>query len=1026
MKKILRLTLLLLFTVVQISIAQDRQIKGKVTDGTDGSGIAGVAVKVKSTSRGTVTDAEGNYKINVGTNASLIFSSVGFGTKEMPVGSASELNVALSASINSLDEVVVTALGISKDKKVLSYATQSVQTKTFSQAKELNIANSLSGRVAGLDVIRSSSGVGGSSRVVLRGDRSITGNNQALIVIDGVPMDNSNFSPGNANGGRDAGDGLSSVNPDDVESMNVLRGAAATALYGSRAANGAIIISTKKGTAGKGLGVTINSSFITENSMNLRQFQNDYIQGSGGIYNRASEFSWGPKMGASAAAWGPSPEAVGQTYTTTGQPNSYNDFYSTGTQLSNSIGISGGNEKNQTYFSYTNVGAKGIIDNNKLTRNIFNLRLSNQLGENLMLDTKITYLNENIDNRLQTGEAFANIQRHILRLPRNIPLAQAQNFEYTDPVTGRLRQNYWNPGSNGGQNPYWVKNRVIASDIRDRITGFSSLTYKFSPSFSVMARGGLDQYVDKFEGKWYTNTYTIADNGEYQTSWRQVQEINLDLLAFYKAQIAEKLSVDATIGGSIQKRNSLFQRTTNNGLNRDNLFIPGNARNSVTERELDEREKQGVFATADFTYNNVFTLSASLRNDWSSTLPKESQSYFFPGVGFSALISQMTDLPTAISFLKLRGSYAATGNDANPYLLTQTYSFLAGGPNGYITRDNLKPFPNLKPELTKALEFGIEMKLLKNRLGIDLGWYNSNSTNQLFRVAIPPASGWSEEYINAGLVNNTGIELTLNANPFKTKDFSWDIDLNFAKNTNQLVELTPELKVLSLAGDFMNNIRAVEGKPLGEIYSRGYVRNAKNEIIVGTDGLPQITAGTTVYLGNSRPDWTGGITNRFTYKNFSLSALISVRMGGVVTSFTDAVIFADGVAQETLAGREGFVFQGVQADGTANTISTTAEKYWLRVGGRNTPAGEVFTYDASNIRLRELVFGYSLPASLVKNTPFKSASLSIVGRNLFFLSNKAKNFDPELVSGAQNTTVGLESFSLPSTRSFGVNLSLSF
>jgi TonB-linked SusC/RagA family outer membrane protein len=1011
--------------LLSCTFAMAQAVKGTIKD-AKGDGIPGVSVVVKGTTKGTITDIDGNFSLAAPTGATLTISSVGYTSQEVNA-SGTDVSLTLAEDTKQLNEVVVTALGITKEQKTLSYATQTLATKTFSQARELNVANSLAGRVVGLDIVRSASGLGGSTRVVLRGDRSITSNNQALIVVDGVPLDNSNFSAGNANGGRDGGDGLSSVNPDDIESMNVLRGAAATALYGSRAANGALLINTRKGATRKGLGVTINSSFIGETPIILQKFQNEFGQGSAGVYNPKSESSWGPRMsGQAVALWGPTDGAVGQTYPLSAQPNAYSDFYSTGTQLSNSVAFTGGNDKMQTYFSYTNVGAKGIIDNNKLQRNNFNLRLNNKLSDNLSLDTKITYLSENIDNRQQTGEAFANLQRHILRMPRNIALAQAQNFEYTNPVTGRLLQNYWNPGSNGGQNPYWIKNRVLATDKRDRITGFSALTYKFTSDFSIMARGGLDKYVDKFEGKWYNNTYTIADNGDYQTSVRDVQELNLDVLGFYKKQLTKDFAVDATVGASVQRRDQLDQSTANSGLNRDNLFITGNARNMVANRGVNQTEKQGVFATADFTFKNALTISASARNDWSSTLPKESQSYFFPGVGFSALISELVALPEAISYTKLRGSYAVTGNDARPYLLNQTYSFLAGGPNGFITRDAVKPFPNLKPELTTALEFGLEMKFMKNRVGFDLGWYNSDSRNQLFPVAIPPASGWSSEFINAGQVTNSGIELTLNVTPVKTADFRWDIDLNYAKNVNKLVTLTADLKVLSLTGDFMNNIRAVEGAPLGEIYSRGYVRNTKNEIVVGADGLPQITSGTTVYLGNSRPTWTGGLSNKVTYKDFSLSFLISARMGGIVTSFTNAILYGDGSAEETQTGRDSYIFPGVKEDGTANTTATTAEKYWLKVGGRNTPVGEVFTYDASNIRLRELVFSYALPSKMIKNSPFQGASISLVGRNLFFIMNKAKGFDPELTAGSQNTTVGLESFSMPSTRSLGVNLNLSF
>lgn len=1026
MRKAVLLSLLSALVGIGQLIAQDRTLSGTIKDET-GQALPGVNVLLKGTNRGTNSDGEGAFKLSVPASGTLVFSSVGYLTKEVELGAATVITVQMQTDARTLSEVVVTALGISKDQKVLSYATQTVQVANISKARELNVANSLAGRVANLDIVRSSSGVGGSSRVVLRGDRSITGNNQALIVIDGVPMDNSNFSPGNANGGRDGGDGLSSVNPDDIESINVLNGASATALYGSRAANGALIISTKKGAVRKGFGVTINSSFQAEQAMVLQKFQDEYGQGSAGVYNRASEFSWGPKMtGQSVALWGPDPANASKTYNMNANPGSYKDFYSTGSQISNSIAFSGGSEKTQTYFSYTNVGATGIVDNNKLKRNNLNLRISNQVGERLSLDTKITYLSEKIDNRQQTGEAFANLQRHILRMPRNISLEQAQQFEYIDPVTGNLRQNFWNPGSNGGQNPYWIKNRVIAADNRDRITGFTSLTYKLTSALKIMARGGIDRYVDKFEGKWYNNTYTIADNGDYQTSWREVSEQNYDLFAMYDKKFSDFIAVNATVGGSIQRRKQLDQNTSNGGLNRENLFITTNARNTQTTRGINETEKQGIFATADVTFKNALTVTLTARNDWSSTLPKESQSYFFPGVGFSAIVSNMITLPEAISFAKVRGSFAQTGNDARPYLLNQTYSFLPGGPNGFITRDGVKPFPNLKPELTTALEFGLQMKFLNNRFGFDLGWYNSDSKNQLFQVAIPPASGWSSEFINAGLVNNKGVELTLNATPVQAGDFRWDIDLNYAKNVNKLVELTPELKELNLTNDFMNNIRAIEGQPLGQVFSRGYVRNASGQVIVGTDGLPQITSGTTVFLGNSRPDWTGGLSNRITYKNLALNFLISARMGGVVTSFTNAVIYADGVTEETLAGRDSYTFPGVKADGSANNIATTAERYWLKVGGRNTPAGEVFTYSASNIRLREVALSYNLPAGLLQKTPFQGASLSLVGRNLFFLLNKAKGFDPELTAGAQNTTVGLESFSMPSTRTFGVNLNLSF
>jgi TonB-linked SusC/RagA family outer membrane protein len=1013
--------------LISTSFAQDRQVTGKVND-ENGAGLPGANVLLKGTTRGTNTDTDGNFSIGINGSGVLIISSVGYQPKEVEVSSSmSNITVNLDADVRNLGEVVVTALGISKEQKTLSYATQMINTDNFSKARELNVANSLSGRVAGLDIVRSSSGVGGSSRIVLRGDRSITGNNQALIVVDGVPIDNTNFSPGNANGGRDASDGLSSINPDDIESINVLRGASATALYGSRAANGALLITTKKGAVRKGIGVNINSTFQMERAMELQNFQNVYGQGVGGEAKPGSEFSWGAKMdGQQIPAWGPDPANVGKTYAYSPQPDSYKDFYSTGTSLANSVSLTAGSEKVQTYFSYTNTSAKGVVSNNKLSRHNFNLRLSSQINSKLSFDGKVTYLSEKIENRQQTGEAFANLQRHILRLPRSISLDQAKNFEYVDPKTGKTLQNYWNPGSNGGQNPYWIKNRVLALDNRDRIYGFTSINYKVTPWFTLMGRAGYDKYIDKFEGKWYTNTYTIADFGDYQTNWRDNSELNLDLFGLISKQFGADFKLEGTLGGNILKRDYVNHQTLNNGLNRDNLFVTTNARNSVTNRTVTQTRKQGVFASADLIWKDALTISASARNDWSSTLPKANQSYFFPSVGAAAVLSSLFELPQAVSFAKLRASYALTGNDAAPYLLAQTYSYIAGGTSGYIVRDNIKPFPSLKPELTTAKEIGLEAKFLQNRIGFDLGFYVSNSKNQLFSVPLSTASGWSSEYINAGDVQNKGIELTFNITPVKTSEFLWSIDLNYARNVNKLIKLSDRLSTLPLSSDFMNFTRAEEGKALGQIYSRGFQRDEQGRVKVDTTGLPFVTSGTTVALGTSRPKWTGGISNRFAYKGFNLSFLISGRIGGVATSFTNAVIYADGVTEETLAGRDGMVVEGVTKDGSANTKSIKAETYWKAIGGRNTPIGEAFTYSASNIRLREATLGYSLPQKIVGRSPFQSVSLSIVGRNLFFLMNKAKGFDPELVAGSANTTVGLESFSMPSTRSLGLNLNLAF
>jgi TonB-linked SusC/RagA family outer membrane protein len=1023
MKKVYKLFVLLLFFQTYV-FAQNISVTGKVTD-SDNLPLPAVSIKVSGSTQGTSTDANGNFTISVPSNASLVFTYIGFASQTIAVNGRTTLSVRLESDSKMLEGVIVTALGITKDQKVLSYATQKVNTDQFQKARELNIGKSLIGRVAGLDVAGASSGLGGSTRVVLRGDRSITGNNGALIVVDGVPMDNSNFSPGTGNGGRDGGDGLSSINPDNVESMTVLRGASATALYGSRAANGALLINTKKGSAQNGTGVSFNSTSQLESMMELYDFQNEFGQGAGGVYARNQEGSWGPRMtGQSVALWGDDPADIGKTYSFSPQPNNYKDYYSVGNQLSNTLSFSGGNEKIQTYIAYTRVDATGIIDNNKLKRNDLNLRISGKISPKLSYDGKANYSQQIISNRQYTGESKANNQRHILRIPRNISLEAAKKYQYIDPAN-RLRQNYWNPGSNGGENPFWTKNNIFSNDDRNRLMGFGSLTYQATSKLSLMARAGVDRTVDNFEGKNFADTYGFP-LGEYATLNRDIEETNFDLIGIFKENILDDLTIDATFGASLQHLDRISQSTNAGGLNRPNLFIPSNGRNPSDSRSIIPTEKQGVFATADFTYKNAITVSGSVRNDWSSTLPEANQSYLFGSVGFSAILSSIFNLPSAVSFAKLRGSYATTGNDAEPFLTEQLYNFSAGGNAGFISRNGTKPFPELKPELTTSMELGFEAKFFNDRLGFDFGVYTSDSKNQLFRISVPPASGWNSEFINAGLVNNKGIELTLNGSPIAKGNFRWNIDANFSRNINNLVELSPTLKVLNLTNDFMVFQRAVEGQPLGQMYSRGFIRDASNRVIVGANGLPLIRAVTDVYMGNSRPDWTGGFNNTISFKKFSFSALVTARVGGNVSSFTNAIIYADGQTAETLPGRDSYIFPGVTAAGTPNTVATTAETYWKFVGGRNSPIGEVWSYSATNVRLREASVSYALPKNLFKKAPFQAASVSLVGRNLFFILNKAPGFDPESTAGATNTSVGQEGFSLPSTRQIGLNINLSF
>lgn len=1007
--KVLRLLSILTCLLLSVVLhAQTRAIKGKVLS-QNNQPVVGASVQVKGRNIGTTTTNDGSFSLNVPTgNITLVISFVGFATVERTVeDNVSDLNISLTESSSDLNAVVVTALGVTKSKRNLNYSTQTVETKDLTKARETNVANSLSGKVAGLDIVRSSQGVGQNVRVVLRGDRSFVGSSEALIIIDGIPGD------------------LGSLNPDDIASMNVLKGSSASALYGSNAQNGAIIITTKKGVAGRGLAVSINSSLQLDQAVNLHDFQNVYAQGSNGNYLKDAEATWGPKMdGQIVKTWSIDPADSSSTYALVPHPDNYDDFFSLGKTFTNGVAISGGGDKVQSYFSYTNVTGTGIVDNNTFLRHNFNFRVSGNLTDKLSFDTKITYLWQKANNYIRSDEDFANVNRQIVRVPSNIDLDYARTHYQFVNEDGDLKQNYWHPHSNGGENPFWVKYNCTNFFEANTIKGLASLSYRFSPVLSLMLRTGISRYTNNSEDRRFFDTYIIGDNGYYGISNSASTEVNSDFLLMYNNHFGD-FSLNANAGGNIKQNKYTSLTSTAYPLVNENVFTLNNAAPGALSSvdALSNYEKQSLYASADITYKNYLTLSGTGRNDWSSTLPKDNWSYFFGSVGLTAILSDMFKLPEPISLLKLRGSIAQTGNDAAPY---QTIEYFTINPGGSIAKSSTNPVDTLKPEITTSQEYGIDINLFKNRFGVEFTYYKTNSKNQLVTVAVPPASGYSSKFINAGNIENKGIEITVNLIPIKTQNFSWEANINYAKNNNKVISIAPNSPELVLATNFINQYKIVEGKPYGEMFSRGLVRDsATGQPVVLDDGRPAVTAAQLVYVGNSRPDWIGGLNNRFTYKNFSLSFLISARMGGSITSFTDANLEGDGLSARTLPGRDGFVIDGVKADGSKNTTPTTAEQYWNLVGGRNTPAGELFTYDASNIRLRELVLTYNIPQNKLAKTPIKGASISLTGRNLFFFKNDV-GFDPELVVSTSNALIGTESFCLPYSRTYGINLNLNF
>ena len=1010
------------------TFAQQRTVTGTVTSSANDLPLPGVNVIVQGAATGTITNTEGWFSLDISAgDVSLQFSFIGYTSQVVEVGTSTVVDVSMKLSLTAIDEVVVTSLGIKREKRRITYSAQNVETDNIVQARELNVANSLQGKVAGLDVIKSSSGVGSASRVVLRGNRFITGNNQPLYIVDGVPVQN--FSWGTPNieyGGLQGGDGISNINPDDIASITVLKGPNATALYGARANNGAIVLTTRRGSAGKGIGVEFNTNLSMDKALILTRFQDVYGQGNGGTYLQNSEEEWGPKMeGQMVDHWSPDPNFAGPAQYAYSPHNNFEDFFQTGYNIANTLALTAGNEKLRTLFSYTKTISQGIVEHNKLRRNNFNLRIDGDLTKRFSFDTKLTYFNQRVDNRLATGGTPNNPMRAIYRQPSNISLEQARQYEYFDDA-GTRKQHYWNPHTDGGQNIYWMTNRTIREETRDRIFGLASLRYNLTDDLSLMVRSSFDQIFENASYKQYSNLYTEARAGNLFLDDRNFLEFNNDFLLNYNQMWGDGIfSMDISFGGNMLITQSQTLNTRTDMLLKPDLFVITNTSQIMSDQGGSEKQINSLYGFASLGFKNFLFLDVTGRNDWSSTLPKDNLSYFYPSIGLTWIITDMVETnPGILTFAKVRASYAEVGNDTDPYRLDITYSFEAGGSHGYAWRGSTLPQENLKPENTKSTELGFDVRFFNHRLGLDFTWYKSNTFNQLLSIPLPVASGYTAKFINAGNVQNKGVEITLNASPVRVGDFSWDISFNYARNENRVIELTDELKEYTTRGpNWMTTIKVVEGEVYGQIYTRGFIRNDQGRILINSLGLPIFSLGQTMPMGHANPHWIGGLSNRFNYKGFNLSILMDMRMGGDIFSFTEANLSFAGFSEATLKGREGFVVDGVmESDGSENVIETTAEDYWHSLGERGKAVGEPFRYDASYVRVREVLLGYTWN---LNTSVIQSIDLSLYGRNLGFLYNSVEIIDPNMSVGIGNIQ-GLESLSVPSSRTYGINAKFTF
>ena len=1010
--------LMLWLTAIQLIYAQERILKGTVVDEQSKAPIAGATVKLIPNNKATATDDSGNFTIEVpagttGVNVSIMgYNQVN--QSITPADTAITISLA-AAQANKIDDVVVTAMGVQRKAKSLSYSTQTVKGEELTKVKDANPMNNLTGKVSGMQINRSSSGIGGSVNIILRGFKS-NRNNQPLYVIDGLPITNTggSGSEGAFGGAPDRGDILSTLNADDILSINVLKGASASALYGSQGANGAIMITTKKGAEGN-LKIDVSSSITADQAFYLPKLQYRYAQTTEG-----SEESWGEK-------------------------GSFNDpvkdFYNTGTTLINTISLSGGTEKMQNYFSYGNTSNKGILPTNSFNQHSATFRNSTNFFDNkLSFDGSMMYSRQDIHNRPTSGLYFSPIAGLYL-FPRGLDFDKYKNFEYLSTSRNLYLQDWWNINADAGltgthhsQNPFWVLNRNPTFQVRDNIIAQGQLKYTINDWLSVSARGTLNKRWDKFERHVYAGTQgvlsgeviegVLQDNGRFIRDETESTALYGDLLLIGNKTFAEDWDLNFTAGTSIND-------TKSNGWNLDQLklavankFLMSNiyrdAPINVLNESISRRQLQSLFASANLGFKDKIFLDLTARNDWSSTLantPEMKKGYFYWSAGLSAVLSDMVKMPAFITYSKLRLTMAEVGNDVGIYSTIPTNTLATGILNANVSG----PYQGLplRPEISRSFEVGYEGRFWNDRINFDLALYKTNTKDQYFSYQAPVGQVFTTVFLNAGNVENKGIEAALGIDAIKKDNFSWNTSVNFTANRNKILELAPKLgERYSIGGNF--NVLRLNGS-FGDFWARTFLRDENGVMVVDDTGRPQI--GPEGYVGNNNPKSIIGWNNTFNYGKFGLSFTIDARFGGQVISVTDGYLNSFGVSEESAAARDagGLDIPAVKMDGTPWEGKIPAQAYYSAVGNRDgIIEGQV--YDATNIRMREISLTYGLP---IQWKGVKSASISLTGRNLFFFRNDAP-YDPELNTTTGVGAQGYDSFALPATRSYGLNLKVSF
>ncbi len=1018
--------------------AQNITVNGTVKDNT-GEPVIGAGVIVKGTTQGTSTDIDGNYSITCAPAAILEFSFIGMEIQEVAVGGRRTIDVVLQPDSEFLTESVVTALGITREKKTLGYAIQDVGGATLLDAHEANLANALTGKVAGVEIIRSSNGPGASSRIVLRGNNSLTSLNQPLIVVDGVPMDNFVGASNNDfwNPSADMGSGLQDINPEDVESMTVLKGASAAALYGSRAGNGVILITTKKGRQNPGLGITVNSTVAFTTEFTRPAMQNQYGQGTLGEYNNTSALSWGPKItGQSVTKWDGSITSL-QAF------DNVKGFFGTGITDTENVTFSQQYGKTGIYASWTRTNDKSQVPGATLGRNNMMLRGTSTFGkeDKWHFDAKIQYIRIQANNRPISGSNVnANYMLKMYTMPVSVDIR-----DFKDAVDNNGEMFFFGPTDRMGSNPWWYAKYSTNQDVRNRFLMNASLAYDFTKWLSLELKAGTDMYFTETENKFYAgNKIAGSVTGSYGVGESRFYENNFSfLLKAQQDNIFGDFGASATLGGNLMDRESRGLSSSQSPLLIPNLFDVNNGTNKPGVSEsYNHRKMNSLYGSAQINYGGWVFLDATLRNDWTSTLSPKNRSYLYPSVSLAWVITDMigkySSLPGWLSFAKARVSYAEVGNDMGPYQLYNVYTMGTDNYGNPIVNSQSTLYnDDVKNELIKSWEAGLDLRFFDSRVGLDLSWYKTNATNQLINLPIA-AIAYSSKKVNAGNIQNSGWEAVLNVEPVRTRDFLWRSTLNFSANKNKIIDLADGVEEYSLGGYDNLRIVAKVGGDYGDIYGTKYARVEDEtsphygKLILNGDGLPTAASGSH-YLGNQNPVAQLGWLNSFTWKDLTASFQVDARIGGKMFSGTLGTMENAGTAAWTVDGRDKMVVDGVVKDGdnyVVNTKETTGEKYWQQISGRaggNLGISEENLYDATNVRLRNISLAYSLPKRLLSGQNiFQSVKVGFSCTNVFMIYSKMRGLDPESIFATSTNAIGFEYGAAPTSRAYVFNVSFGF